>query len=285
MHPTWRHFFSASICLLLTSGPTAFGAGHASDDTGSEVESASETPPPTNLHLFLLAGQSNMAGRGKIEEQDLQPHPRVLMLNKEGHFVPAVAPVHFDKPGIAGVGLGRTFAIEYANAHPEATVGLIPTAAGGSSLEAWQPNGFHAQTKSHPYDDCLQRMQQAMQAGELKGILWHQGESDSSPERAQDYQAELDDLFLRFRREFHSPDVPILVGQLGQFPERPWNEFRKLVDQAHRTLPERMTNTAFVVSDDLTHKGDQVHFSAEAYREFGRRYYRAFQTLEQSTRE
>jgi len=58
---------------------------------------------------FLLVGQSNMAGCGTVEAQDKTPHPRVLMLNMADAWVPAIDPLHFDKPA-AGVGLGKTFA-------------------------------------------------------------------------------------------------------------------------------------------------------------------------------
>lgn len=278
-----RHLVFA-LCLPIFVGIAFPSIGTAQEDDPPNPEaSVPEQLRPTNLHLFLLAGQSNMAGRGKITDEDRQPHPRVLVFNKAGEWVPAVAPLHFDKPGIAGVGLGRTFAIDYAEKNPHVTVGLIPCAVGGSSLDAWQPDGFHESTQSHPYDDCMARMRHALRAGELKGILWHQGESDSNPTRSKTYQAKLDELFKRFRTEFDSPDVPIVIGQLGQFPEKPWDESRQLVDQAHQSLPERMTNTIFVHSDGLQHKGDQTHFSAEAYREFGHRYFQAFQQLAEAS--
>lgn len=88
--------------------------------------------------MFLLAGQSNMAGRGTVTPQDRTPHPRVLMLNQAGEWVPAVDPMHFDKP-VAGVGPGRTFGIAIAEANPGVTIGLIPCAVGGSPIDAWQP--------------------------------------------------------------------------------------------------------------------------------------------------
>jgi len=50
-----------------------------------------------------------MAGCGTVEAQDKTPHPRVLMLNMADAWVPAIDPLHFDKPA-AGVGLGKTFA-------------------------------------------------------------------------------------------------------------------------------------------------------------------------------
>lgn len=62
-----------------------------------------------NMKLFLLIGQSNMAGRGKIEEQDKVTNPDIFMLTKDLKWVIAKDPVHFDK-GAAGVGLCSEFA-------------------------------------------------------------------------------------------------------------------------------------------------------------------------------
>ena len=112
--------------------------------------------PKDQFHLYLLVGQSNIAGRGKVEAQDKKIHPRVLMLDKKGAWAPAVAPLHFDKP-FAGTGLGRTFGIRIAENNPEVTVGLIPCAAGGSPISTWEPGGYHGQTKSHPWDDAIKR--------------------------------------------------------------------------------------------------------------------------------
>ncbi len=50
-----------------------------------------------------------MAGRGMVEEQDKAPHPRVLKFTKENAWALATNPLHFDKPTIAGVGLGSSF--------------------------------------------------------------------------------------------------------------------------------------------------------------------------------
>ena len=231
--------------------------------------------PRENFHLFLLVGQSNMAGRGKVTAEDKKPHANVLMLNKAGEWVPAVDPMHFDKSS-AGVGLGRTFGIEIAKANPGISIGLIPCACGGSPISTWEPGGFHGQTKSHPYDDSIKRAKIALESGELKGILWHQGESDSSPGKAEVYEKKLHELIARFRKELDAPDVPFIAGQMGQFAERPWSESKKLVDAVHKSLPEKVANAAFVNSDGLKHKGDKVHFDAESLREFGRRYAAAF---------
>lgn len=259
----WFIVLFALTCMAL---PSAGGADPA------------DLPEREGLHLFLLVGQSNMAGRGEMAEEDAVANPRVLMLTKQNQWKPAVDPIHFDKK-VAGVGLGRTFGLLVAESSPEITIGLIPCAIGGSPISAWQPGGYHRQTNSHPYDDAIKRAKIAMESGTLKGILWHQGESDSKEQLAEVYEQKLHELIARFRAEFKSPEVPFIAGQMGQFSERPWSEEKRKVDLAHRTLPKKVGKTAFVRSDELGHKGDKVHFDSAAYRELGRRYAEAYWTL------
>jgi hypothetical protein len=241
-----------------------------------------ELPAREQFQLYLLAGQSNMAGRGKVEESDTIPNPRVLALTKEGTWAPATAPLHWDK-SVAGTGLGRSFALALVESDPDIVIGLIPAACGGSPISSWVPGGYHDQTKSHPWDDAVQRTRRAMQDGTLKGILWHQGESDSQPKRSTVYQARLTELISRFRDEFQDPELPFLIGQLGQFPERPWTEARKQVDAAQRAVVASVPLVAFVASDDLTCNPDQVHFDSKSLRTFGRRYAAALQRLRTTT--
>ncbi len=241
---------------------------------------AAELPTDrSDFHLFLLAGQSNMAGRGKVSARDKTPHPRIFMLNDKEEWVPALAPLHFDKPKNVGVGPGRAFALDLVSKDPKQVTGLIPCAVGGSPIRTWEPGGFWEQTKSHPYDDTLRRMRVALQSGVLKGILWHQGESDSKPDLTGVYQERLRTLVDRFRNEFQTPQVPFLVGQLGQFPDRPWSPARIAIDEIHQSVATWLPHSHFVSSEGLGHKGDGVHFSAVAYRELGRRYAQAYRQL------
>ena len=134
----------------------------------TRILTGQDTPLPSkeNFHLFLLVGQSNMAGRGEVSDADRKPDPRVLMFNREGRWVPATDPMHWDKPA-AGVGLGRSFAFEVAEARPGVTIGLIPCAAGGSPIDTWKPGQLHDQTRSYPWDDTMQRAAAALPAGTL----------------------------------------------------------------------------------------------------------------------
>jgi len=235
----------------------------------------------TPSHLFLLAGQSNMAGRGILEDKDTIPHKRVLTLNKDGDWVPAVDPIHFDKPN-KGVCLGRNFGIDIAEQDAEIVIGLIPAACGGSPISVWQPGMYFKGTESHPYDDAIQRTKRAMEDGVLKGILWHQGETDSlEPDLVEIYEDRLRRLIKRFRDEFNSPNLPFIIGQMGQFLG---SEFDRdgLVNEAHVAIAKEDNNAAYIPSDGLGCLDDNVHFDAPALHEFGRRYAEAYLRLEES---
>jgi hypothetical protein len=236
---------------------------------------SSRAPEPRPFDVVLLVGQSNMAGRGVIAAADRQPAPHVWMLDKAGSWVPAVDPVHFDKP-IAGVGPGRTFGIELARLTGH-DVGLVPAAVGGSSITSWVPAGYDSATRTHPYDDALRRAKLAKQRGALVAILWHQGESDANERLAPAYSARLHALIARFRSELGAPDVPVLIGQLGQF--RRWTAYDSTVDSAHREAARTMAHVAYVSSDGLSHKGDSLHFDAVSARELGRRFAAAYAVM------
>ncbi len=229
------------------------------------------TNEPPRLAIFLLVGQSNMAGRGTVETADRTPVARVWMLDRNEQWVPAVEPVHFDKP-VAGVGPGRAFGAAVAAHDRRLQVGLVPAAVGGSSIVAWEPGAADAATRTHPYDDALRRARVALQRGELAGILWHQGESDANAARAPEYEARLRALVRRFRADLNAPDVPFVVGELGHFPERPWDQWRAHVDSVHRALPRLEPRVAYVSAEGLGHRGDTLHFSSAAARALGRRY-------------
>src|SRR5687768_7689071 len=123
-----------------------------------------------NFHLYLLIGQSNMAGRGVLDAESKEAHPQVLMLTKDLRWELATDPVHFDKP-IAGVGPAITFGKAMVEANPAVKIGLVPCAMGGSKIEKWAPG-----TTNHAA--MLKRMRAALKSGVLKGILWHQGEAN-----------------------------------------------------------------------------------------------------------
>ena len=242
-----------------------------------------DLPLKENFHLFLLAGQSNMAGRGIVGGEDRQVHPRVLALSKDGVWKPAVDPIHFDKP-IAGVGPGRSFGIVLADGQTNITVGLIPAACGGSAIADWDPGVYYVPTTSHPYDDAIKRAKAAMQVGTLKAILWHQGETDCTNTLAPAYRERLSMLIARFRKDLDAPNLPVIIGQLAQFDKAPWNDATRAVNAAQIAVAHEVPHVAFVESTGLTPlntMAEDPHFGAAAAREFGKRYAAAYLRLGQ----
>lgn len=246
---------------------------------GAQQQTAKAGEPASPLHLFLLVGQSNMAGRGTVEAEDRTPVARVWMLTESGAWSPAIEPVHFDKPKVAGVGPGRAFGVAMAGEFADREIGLIPAAVGGSSIRAWVPGTVDSATSTHPYDDAIARARTAMSRGTLDGILWLQGESDGNVRNAGDYETRLRAVIANLRRDRNAPDVPFLIGQMGRFAEKPWNQYRERVDSAHRLVAASTPYSAFVLTEGLRHRGDTIHYDAASAREIGRRYAKSYMEL------
>ena len=122
----------------------------------------------------------------------------------------------------------------------------------------------------------VKRVAIALPAGTLKGILWHQGESDSLPNLASAYEPKLHDLVKRLREHLSAPDVPFIAGQMGKFDEVPWTPEKVMVDRAHQDLVQKLPHCGFADAKNLKHKGDKIHFDSPSFRELGKRYAKAF---------
>jgi hypothetical protein len=253
------------VCLLL--GPL-FGS--------ADEAARPELPAKDKLHVYLLMGQSNMAGRGQVDPQQTSPHPRVLKLDQSDAWTAATDPLHFDKPAIAGVGPGSGFGPALAEADESVVIGLVPCAVGGTPLSRWEADG-------DLYQDAVRRAKIAMRDGTLKGVIWHQGEADAGREAtATTYGRRLAGMIAALRRDLAAPELPIVVGELGEFigPDR--LAHAAVVNAALRELPSQVERTAFVSSRGLKAKPDGIHFDAASAREFGVRYAQAMQKLQNS---
>lgn len=226
--------------------------------------------PAKTYDLYLLIGQSNMAGRGAVDAESKQVDPHVFMLTKEGLWAPATDPLHFDKPGAAGVGPGLAFGKAMAAAYPQANIGLIPCAVGGTSITVWAPGKQDPVTKAYPYDDMLKRVKIALQSGTLKGIIWHQGESDRSPAGIAKYTERMTELIARLRKDLNAPDVPFVSGEIAQFNDTNRDATTQINDILHG-LAKTEPHYACVSAADLTDRGDKLHFNTASARLFGQR--------------
>lgn len=251
-------------------------------ESGSASLNAGLPATPEHLELFLLVGQSNMAGRGVLAASDRQPDPRILVFGKDDRWVSQGEPIHFDKPEIAGVGLGFTFARIVADQMPGITVGLVPCAVGGTPISRWKPGG-------DLFEEAVRRAKLAKRAGRLRGILWHQGESEASGVTSSDaYRKSLVEVVNGFRKALEQPEVPFIVGEIGQYTMEeghvPKFPSARQINEAIDDLPAFVPCAAVVSSSGLGDKGDGVHFSAEALKELGKRYFEAWLSVAQPGR-
>ena len=231
------------------------------------------------IHSFLLIGQSNMAGRGAIEEA-VPVNTDHIKVMRNGRWFRMFRPINPDR-SFAGSSLAESFAEAYANKHG-VDVGLVPCADGGTRLDQWQPGSIL-------FDNAVYHAKLAQRTSTIAGILWHQGESDCADHLAKTYAQRFTVMINALREELGLWDVPVLVGGLGDYlseyrsvkegvetnPCQGYAQVNAQLQQLAATLPR----TGFVSAEGLTPKDDNLHFNAKSLYEFGLRYFEVFETL------
>jgi hypothetical protein len=249
----------------------------------SENKAKPETPvetykgPKEKLHVYLLIGQSNMAGRAPIQPEDKGVIDRCYLLDSEGKWIPAKVPLNIhSNTGDKGPRLnpGYTFAKAMVEAaDKDICIGLVVNARGGSSINEWRKGieyGKGANKRTSLYDMTLKRIEDAQKTGTFKGILWHQGETDY---KDNNYLPKLKVLIENLRKDLGDPNLPFVAGQINN---REGNG--KVINDQVARLPETVPNTGFVSSEGLTTQ-DGWHFDTSGQRLLGKRYAEAMLTL------
>ena len=244
----------------------------------------------SNFYIFLCFGQSNMEGAARPEAEDLKsPGPRFLLMpavddaqrgRTMGKWCEAAAPLCRPNTGLTPADwFGRTLIETLPD---NIRVGIIHVAIGGIRIEGFMPDQITEYVKTapgwmkgmleaygnNPYERLVTLAKRAQQDGVIKGVLMHQGESNTGdPEWAQKVQSVYDHLLgdLQLKPE----EVPLLAGEVVQANgEGQCVAMNKQIDELPKTL-----HTAHVVSSTGCSNGpDKLHFDAAGYRELGRRY-------------
>lgn len=224
-----------------------------------------------DLDLYLLIGQSNMAGRGKLTAENRISSGRIYKLDAQGQWQQADEPIHFDKK-VAGVGLAASFARMVADRDKDVKIGLIPCAVGGTRIDRWIEGG-------DLWSNAVSRTKVALKSGKLKAILFHQGETDAASEKnTLAWAGRFESMVKSLRREFG--DVPFIAGELGRYLEHYRDKRGKTINweqinSALHGFNGKIDRFRVVSSKDLTANADNLHFNAQSLREFGRRYAQA----------
>lgn len=223
------------------------------------------------IKSFLMIGQSNMAGRGYLDAVKPIVNEKIKML-RNGRWQMMAEPINFDRQ-VAGVSLAASFAACYSLENPESTIGLIPCAEGGSSIDEWLPG-------EALYEHALSQCRLAMKTSQIIGILWHQGESDSSGEKYKNYYNKLNTVFKSLKDDLALSDTPVLIGGLPDFLGKTgfgaYATEYEAINQALEAYTEANEGTYFITAKGLTSNPDGIHIDAQSQRKFGVRYYEAF---------
>lgn len=244
--------------------------------------------PDPNFHIYICIGQSNMEGNPRPEAQDLENvSPRFLTMqsvdcgdNKMGEWRTAVPPLARCHTGLTPADyFGRTM---IQNLPEDVKVGVVMVAVAGCSIDMFDKDKCEAYTASaadwmknianeyggNPYNRLIELCKKAQQDGVIKGILLHQGESNTNDENwPANVKKVYDDILADLGLEAGS--IPLLAGEVVSADQKGVCAGHNNVIQK---LPETLPQAIVVPAYGCQAGRDRLHFNVKGVRELGRRY-------------
>ncbi|MCR9197376.1 MAG: sialate O-acetylesterase [Planctomycetaceae bacterium] len=250
--------------------------------------------PATEYHVYLLAGQSNMDGRGltaDLPAEQQQPVDQCIIFYRNalassetwkplspGFSVPPRFKDRLPSPKFGPeIGFARTMRARF----PGQALALIKGSKGGTSLRAdWNPGvRGKPETQGRQYRDLIEtirlateQLEQQGHSFQVRGLLWHQGESDAKQTR-QTYRTQLTTFVARIREDVGIADLPIVTGEVFD------NGKRDSVRTATQEVAAADSTVGFVSAKDTTTWDSGTHFDARSQLLLGERYARQMQLL------
>jgi len=260
-------------------------------------QAVAKEAPDKHLWVFLCFGQSNMEGFPGIEPQDKGPVDERFQLlaavdfpsmgRTNGHWYPGIPPLCRPAAGLCPADyFGR---IMVSNLPPNIRVGIVNVSVAGCKIELFNKTNCESYASTaapwmktiikayggNPYQHLVDMAKLAQKDGVIKGILLHQGESNSGDKEWLNkvkgiYENLLQDLNLKAK------DVPLIAGELVNADQKgACAGMNKIIDELPKTIP-----TAHVVSSaGCIGRRDHLHFTPAGYRELGTRYAQAMLPL------
>jgi len=252
----------------------------------AKINAYSQDP---DFYIFLCLGQSNMEGAAEPEAQDSIDDKRFQVLEAvdcpslnriKGNWYPAVPPLCRCRSGLSPADyFGRTMV---ASLPDSIRIGVINVSVAGCKIELFDRDNFQTYVSTapdwlknmvneydgNPYARLVEMAKLAQNDGVIKGILFHQGESNTNdtlwPQKVMViYDNLLSDLSLS------QNSVPLLAGEVVHADQ---GGICASMNTIIATLPQTLPNSFVISSSGCTDKQDNLHFTAEGYREFGKRY-------------
>lgn len=273
-------------------------AGCAFGLSGMMAPEVSAAPNP-NFHIYIAYGQSNMAGAGPIEAGDQDPVDNFVMLSgidcngrkgntninlAKGQWSKAVPPMFHCYEGLSVADyFGKTMAKEM----PGVTVGIIPIAVGGASIDLfdkdqWQPyvssaaswlsnwaKDYHPQ--GNDYAAIIDLAKKAQEVGVIKGFIFHQGETDGG---MSDWEQIVKKTYDDMRKDLGiKEELPFVAGEMV------YQGACHGMSQRVNGLSKYFVKFGVAKSEGTGHQDDRLHFDHDGYVEMGKRYAQAMLKL------
>lgn len=241
-----------------------------------------------NFHIYLCFGQSNMEGQGTIEEQDQMVDPRFQVLQSldcsnlgrtKGSWYTATPPLSQCESGLSPADyFGRTLVEKLPDS---IKIGVINVAVGGCDIRLFDKDKYTAHDATYkedwftnkvkayggnPYAHFINLAKRAQQDGVIKGILLHQGETNTGDEQWPVY---VQKIYNNILADLSLPanSVPILAGEVVSTPDSCCDPMNPIINKLPNIIPN-----AYVISSSGCTAQDNAHFDAAGYRELGTRY-------------
>ncbi|MCA5004611.1 sialate O-acetylesterase [Sphingobacterium bovistauri] len=252
-----------------------------------------------NFHIYLCFGQSNMEGHGKFEPQDTVTNKRVVLLQsidcpdlnrKKGEWYTAQSPLTRCHTGLTPADyFAKTLA---ENTKENVRIGIINVSVGGCHIQLFDkdstanyvtraPNwmkGILSAYDDNPYLRLIEMAKIAQKSGVIKGILLHQGESNTGD---KDWPNKVNKVYTNLLNDLslNSNKVPILAGELLSAEQ---GGKCASMNAIIKKLPQTIPNAHVVSSKDCEGIPDGLHFSPAGYRQLGKNFAKTILNLYQN---
>lgn len=236
--------------------------------------------------IFVLAGQSNMAGTGYFHELPswLQVKPRNVEFYQYGQ------PALFSGQPLGHIGPEVSFSKYMSAYYPESRISIIKYAAGGSSLYDWARNWnphlsirmTDSPIRNSLYDVIQRQIEWSNVLDKNKTItsfLWMQGERDACfPQAANAYLSNLRSLINELRRDYQSPNAKFILGRINPPPSINCSSV-DVVRHAQEQIRSCVSNTSYIDIDDLQKYPDKKYYNTRGQILLGKRFADEFKRM------
>src|SRR4051812_3054861 len=249
----------------------------------------SSAAPRPKFYIFLCFGQSSMEGAGRIDPPGKSADRRIHapeaveaphLGRKKGNWYRAVPPLCRGRTGLCPADyFGRTMV---ASLPKDVRVGVINVSVAGCKIELFDKDNYQAYAATappwmasmikeydgNPYQHLVEMGKLAQKDGVIKGVLLHQGESNTNDKQWPDKVKRVYDNLMK-DLDLKPESVPLLAGELVNADQNgACASMNKIIVELPKTIP----NAHVISSSGCTCRPDRLHFTTEGYREFGKRY-------------